>query len=282
MALKWIQFSLMSHCALRWRMPMSSDDCLDACERLAQLGLTEVQQREIIREKSYHPYYTLVCQHLTQRSHSYKITLQLCLWDFLRDVGETSVGGVEPVDFTVLKTQTRTFLKELLIKLFIASQVSSPMLTNDAGDYPSMRNRGSLEGIFLKASRIENLGLSVGQRSASSAPVQVAGTSRTRMATSPGENFDRWSTGSITCTSRTLSPRYWMKLVVKNILSIRRFSLKTRRDLKAKRPFHGGFLVTATDYTFGDGEDDARCIRKVSIREIPGPWIVEYFMSGDT
>ncbi|KAG2074305.1 ARM repeat-containing protein [Suillus decipiens] len=186
-------------------------DYLDACERLAQLGLTEVQQREIIRvnlhccgnEKSYNPYYTLVCQHLSQRSHSYKITLQFCLWDFLRDLGESGVGGVEviknlkdndiefdvksmspsrmknvakayawwiakdcctltifkPVDFTVLKPQTRTFLKELFVQLFIASQVSSPMLSNDSGDYPSIRNRGSLEEIFLKASRIENLGL---------------------------------------------------------------------------------------------------------------------------
>ncbi|KAG0706767.1 hypothetical protein DFH29DRAFT_899911 [Suillus ampliporus] len=190
---------------------MSSDDYLDACERLAQLGLTEVQQREIIRvnlhccgnEKSYNPYYALVCQHLSQRSHSYKITMQFCLWDFLRDLGETSVGGVEvikslkdndvgfdvksmspsrmknvakayawwiakdcctltifkPVDFTLLKPQTRTFLKELFIQLFVASQVSSPMLSNDPSDYPSMRNRGSLEEIFLKASRIENLGL---------------------------------------------------------------------------------------------------------------------------
>ncbi|KAG2128063.1 hypothetical protein BD769DRAFT_1667627 [Suillus cothurnatus] len=190
---------------------MSSDDYLDACERLAQLGLTEVQQREIIRvnlhccgnEKSYNPYYTLVCQHLSQRSHSYKITLQFCLWDFLRDLGESSVGGVEvikslkdndvgfdvksmspsrmknvakayawwiakdccaltifkPVDFTMLKPQTRNFLKELFIQLFIASQVSSPMLSNDSGDYPSVRNRGSVEEIFLKASRIENLGL---------------------------------------------------------------------------------------------------------------------------
>ncbi|KAG1821664.1 uncharacterized protein BJ212DRAFT_1297010 [Suillus subaureus] len=53
---------------------------LDACERLAQLGLTEVQQREIIRdfaspslaepvsqEKFYNPYHTLVCQNLSQR-----------------------------------------------------------------------------------------------------------------------------------------------------------------------------------------------------------------------
>ncbi|KAG2046470.1 hypothetical protein BDR06DRAFT_965045 [Suillus hirtellus] len=33
------------------------------------------------------------------------------------------------------------------------------MLDNDSGDYPSVRNCGSVEEIFLKASRIENLGL---------------------------------------------------------------------------------------------------------------------------
>ncbi|CAK5269400.1 unnamed protein product [Mycena citricolor] len=80
---------------------MSSDDYVDACDRLSQLNLTEVQQREIVRvllhccgnEKTYNPYYALVCQHLCRSSHSYKITLQFCLWDFLRDLGESSVGG---------------------------------------------------------------------------------------------------------------------------------------------------------------------------------------------
>ncbi|TFK50018.1 ARM repeat-containing protein [Heliocybe sulcata] len=84
---------------------MSSEDYLDACERLAQLNLTEVQQREIVRvvlhccgkEKAYNPFYTLVCQQLCRTSHSYKITLQFCLWDFLRDLGETNVGGAEVI-----------------------------------------------------------------------------------------------------------------------------------------------------------------------------------------
>ncbi|KAJ3972249.1 hypothetical protein EV361DRAFT_970953 [Lentinula raphanica] len=84
---------------------MSSDDYVDACDRLSQLKLTEVQQREIIRvalhccgnEKVYNPYYALVCQHLCTISHSYKITLQYCLWDFLRDLGETNVGGAEVI-----------------------------------------------------------------------------------------------------------------------------------------------------------------------------------------
>ncbi|KAI5833141.1 ARM repeat-containing protein [Schizophyllum commune Tattone D] len=84
---------------------MSSDDYVDACERLGQLNLTEVQQREIVRvllhccgnEATYNPYYALVGQHLCRQSHSYKITLQFCLWDFLRDLGETRVGGAEVV-----------------------------------------------------------------------------------------------------------------------------------------------------------------------------------------
>ncbi|KAI0038012.1 ARM repeat-containing protein [Auriscalpium vulgare] len=82
---------------------MSSDDFVDACERLAQLSLTEIQQREVVRvilhccgnEKTYNPYYAFVCQRLCQTSHAYKVTLQFCLWDFLRDLGETNVGGAE-------------------------------------------------------------------------------------------------------------------------------------------------------------------------------------------
>src|SRR5579863_9927930 len=85
-------------------------DYVDASERLAQLNLTEVQQREVVRvlvnccgnvgilptlrwlsliivlqklqENAFNPYYAFVCQHLCRTSHSYKITLQFCLWDF--------------------------------------------------------------------------------------------------------------------------------------------------------------------------------------------------------
>ncbi|KAG2128067.1 hypothetical protein BD769DRAFT_1457798 [Suillus cothurnatus] len=147
---------------------MSSD--VDTCERLAQLGLTEVQQHEIIRVN-------LHCRGNVPSFSAFAF-VQGHVWDFLRDLGESSVGGVEvikslkdndvsfdvkpmsplrmknPVDFTMLKSQTHNFLKELFIQLFVASQVSSPMLGNDSGDYSS-----SFEEIFLEASRIENLGL---------------------------------------------------------------------------------------------------------------------------
>ncbi|KAI9060646.1 ARM repeat-containing protein [Trametes sanguinea] len=47
------------------------------------------------QEKQYNPYYALVVQQLCRLSHSHKITLQFCLWDFLRDMGESTVGGAE-------------------------------------------------------------------------------------------------------------------------------------------------------------------------------------------
>ncbi|KAH8994909.1 armadillo-type protein [Lactarius akahatsu] len=181
---------------------MSSEDYVDACERLAQLNLTEVQQREVIRvlvsccgnEKSYNPYYAFVGQHLCRTSHSYKITLQFCLWDFLRGIGESSVGGAEcgeddfevkdisstkannvanayawwvakgcvtlsvfkPVDFTILKPRTRDFLSYFFRQLFANSQSSIPTLQSDV---PPTRNKASLEEIFVKAARIQVLAM---------------------------------------------------------------------------------------------------------------------------
>ncbi|KAG7089478.1 hypothetical protein E1B28_011160 [Marasmius oreades] len=186
---------------------MSSDDYVDACERLSELKLSEMQQRDIARvlvhccgnEKTYNPYYTLVCQHLCRFSHSYKITLQYCLWDFLRDMGETEVGGMEviknlkdehgfdvksispsrmknvakayawwiakdcvsllvlkPIDFSQLKPQAQDFLEELFVHIFLSSQSSSP-LTEVGGI--AIRNRGSVEEIFIKATKVQTLAM---------------------------------------------------------------------------------------------------------------------------
>ncbi|KAI0694615.1 hypothetical protein BC835DRAFT_1415230 [Cytidiella melzeri] len=192
---------------------MSSEDYVDACERLSQLKLTEVQQREIIRvllhccgnEKSYNPYYAFVAQQLCRTSHSYIVTLQFCLWDFLRDLGESNVGGLavlknlkddvasfevgkisstrsrnvarayawwlakdactlailKPVDFTDLKPQTHQFFTELFAHLLIDTQLPTPLLNLNPKDFPLSRNRGPLEEVFIKATKVETLALGV-------------------------------------------------------------------------------------------------------------------------
>lgn len=49
------------------------------------------------QERTHNPYYTVVGQQLCRSSHAHKITLQYCLWDFLRDLGEARVGGAAVV-----------------------------------------------------------------------------------------------------------------------------------------------------------------------------------------
>ncbi|PWN50245.1 ARM repeat-containing protein [Violaceomyces palustris] len=80
---------------------LSSEDYVDAAQKLLALRMNEVQRREIIRvllhclgsEKVYNPYYVLIGQQVCKDSHGMKVTLQYCLWDFLREIGEKEVGG---------------------------------------------------------------------------------------------------------------------------------------------------------------------------------------------
>lgn len=58
----------------------------------------------------------------------------------------------------VLKPQTQKFLRELFVQIFFASQASSPVLADDVSEQTS-RNRGMIEEIFVKATKIESLGL---------------------------------------------------------------------------------------------------------------------------
>lgn len=77
--------------------------------------------RSFVQEKTYNPYYTLVAHRMASQSHSFQITLQYCLWDFLRELGEKTVGGEELVktitdDGVVAKVSKRRIVN--LAKLY--------------------------------------------------------------------------------------------------------------------------------------------------------------------
>lgn len=67
--------------------------------------------------------------------------------------------NLQPIDFTVLKPQTRVFLKELLTQIFISTQISTPLLSSDPKDHPASKNRGSIEEVFIKATKMQTLAL---------------------------------------------------------------------------------------------------------------------------
>ncbi|KAJ9099690.1 hypothetical protein QFC20_005622 [Naganishia adeliensis] len=85
---------------------MTSDDYVHACDRLSALKFNETQQRDFVRvalhccgvETRYNPYYTLILQNLCESSFSHRFTFQYAMWDFLREMGETDVGGAAVVN----------------------------------------------------------------------------------------------------------------------------------------------------------------------------------------
>ncbi|KAI9483724.1 MAG: hypothetical protein EXX96DRAFT_152735 [Benjaminiella poitrasii] len=125
---------------------MSSEDYLDAFEKLMKLGLSEVQQREICRvmlqctgnEKTFNPYYMLVSKKLCEVDHSFKVTFQYCLWDFLRECGESDVGGLE-------RSATENFVSEE------SKNIRLSKLSNMAKFYASLIANGALTLAVLKS-----------------------------------------------------------------------------------------------------------------------------------
>lgn len=80
---------------------LSASDYLEAITGVLSLRLKKSQESEISRvllllvasEERYNPYYTYIAKGLSER-HGMRISLQFCLWDFLRDCGEDEVGQI--------------------------------------------------------------------------------------------------------------------------------------------------------------------------------------------
>eukprot|EP00039_Didymoeca_costata_P003007 m.64481 g.64481 ORF g.64481 m.64481 type:complete len:1058 (-) comp11653_c1_seq1:47-3220(-) len=78
---------------------MSSEDYLDAFERLLKLGLKNKQDREIMRvildcciqEKAFNPFYAHLAVKMCNHSHNNKISLQYACWDKIKTLEDLDV-----------------------------------------------------------------------------------------------------------------------------------------------------------------------------------------------
>ncbi|XP_052028906.1 nucleolar MIF4G domain-containing protein 1 [Apodemus sylvaticus] len=73
---------------------MTSEDFLDAFEKLLKLGLKEQQEREIVhilmdcclQEKTYNPFYAFLASKFCDYERRFQMTLQFSIWDKFRDL----------------------------------------------------------------------------------------------------------------------------------------------------------------------------------------------------
>uniref|UniRef100_A0A8C3RWS8 Nucleolar MIF4G domain-containing protein 1 n=1 Tax=Chelydra serpentina TaxID=8475 RepID=A0A8C3RWS8_CHESE len=77
---------------------MSSEDFLDAFEKLLKLGLKDQQEREIVhvlidcclQEKTYNPFYAYLANKFCEYDRRFQMTFQFSIWDKIRDLGNLS------------------------------------------------------------------------------------------------------------------------------------------------------------------------------------------------
>jgi nucleolar MIF4G domain-containing protein 1 len=81
---------------------VSSDDYVDAFQRIVSLKLTSKQERDIaavvlhccVQEKVYNPFYALVAQRFISFRHNHLITFKYAFWDWLQQVDDASLRKI--------------------------------------------------------------------------------------------------------------------------------------------------------------------------------------------
>ncbi|XP_021243758.1 nucleolar MIF4G domain-containing protein 1 [Numida meleagris] len=81
---------------------MTSEDFMDAFEKLLKLGLKDQQEREIVhvilycclQEKTYNPFYAFLASKMCGYERRFQVTFQFSIWDKIRDLGSLSASAI--------------------------------------------------------------------------------------------------------------------------------------------------------------------------------------------
>ncbi|XP_075683515.1 nucleolar MIF4G domain-containing protein 1 [Rhinoderma darwinii] len=130
---------------------MTSEDYLDAFEKLLKLGLKDHQEREIVhvlidcclQEKTYNPFYAFLSSKFCEYDRRFLMTFQFSMWDKFRDLGSLSattfsnlthflshlikskslpLSIFKVIEFSELDKIKVSFLRQVLYKLLMDSE----------------------------------------------------------------------------------------------------------------------------------------------------------------
>ncbi|XP_053569798.1 nucleolar MIF4G domain-containing protein 1 [Bombina bombina] len=131
---------------------MTSEDFLDAFEKLLKLGLKDHQEREIVhvlldcclQEKLYNPFYAVLSSKFCEYDRRFQMTFQFSMWDKFRDLGNLSttvfsnlinllshmlkrkslpLSIFKVIEFSELDKTKVSFLRQVLYKLLMETDV---------------------------------------------------------------------------------------------------------------------------------------------------------------
>uniref|UniRef100_A0A8C3W352 Nucleolar MIF4G domain-containing protein 1 n=1 Tax=Catagonus wagneri TaxID=51154 RepID=A0A8C3W352_9CETA len=136
---------------------MTSEDFLDAFEKLLKLGLKDQQEREIVhvlvacclQEKTYNPFYAFLASKLCGHERRFQMTFQFSIWDKFRDL-----ENLPATNFSNLVHLVAHLLKTKSLPLSILKVVEFSEL-----DKPRVHFLRKVLYILLMETEVEDLGL---------------------------------------------------------------------------------------------------------------------------
>ncbi|XP_069933319.1 nucleolar MIF4G domain-containing protein 1 isoform X4 [Oryctolagus cuniculus] len=136
---------------------MTSEDFLDAFEKLLKLGLKDQQEREIVhvlldcclQEKTYNPFYAFLASKFCEYERRFQMTFQFSIWDKFRDL-----ENLPAINFSNLVHLVAHLLKTKSLPLSILKVVEFSEL-----DKPRVHFLRKVLNILLMETEAEDLGL---------------------------------------------------------------------------------------------------------------------------
>ncbi|XP_025925056.1 nucleolar MIF4G domain-containing protein 1 [Apteryx rowi] len=113
---------------------MTSEDFLDAFEKLLKLGLKDQQEREIVhvilycclQEKTYNPFYAFLGSKFCEYERRFQMTFQFSIWDKIRDLGNLSTTAVSNLVSLLVHLLRTKSLPLSVLKVIEFSELDKP------------------------------------------------------------------------------------------------------------------------------------------------------------
>uniref|UniRef100_A0A8C5S8R9 Nucleolar protein with MIF4G domain 1 n=1 Tax=Laticauda laticaudata TaxID=8630 RepID=A0A8C5S8R9_LATLA len=113
---------------------MTSEDFLDAFEKLLKLNLKDQQEREIahilldccLQEKTYNPFYAYLSAKFCEYEKRFQITFQFSIWDKIRDLGNLSTTAFSNLVKLVIHLLKTKWLSLTVFKVIEFGDLDKP------------------------------------------------------------------------------------------------------------------------------------------------------------
>ncbi|XP_051872154.1 nucleolar MIF4G domain-containing protein 1 [Pristis pectinata] len=113
---------------------MTSEDYLDAFEKLLRLGLKDQQEREIIhvlvhcclQEKTFNPFYAFLVEKFCEYERRFQMTFQFSMWDHFRELKSMSNVATTNLVHLLIHLLSRKVLSLAIFKVIEFSELDKP------------------------------------------------------------------------------------------------------------------------------------------------------------